>query len=61
MRACVDKDLCIGCGLCEGIEPSVFQMNNENQAEVIADTTAQTEDTVAEAIDSCPVGAISQY
>jgi len=60
MRACVDKDLCIGCGLCEGIEPSVFQMNNENQAEVIADTTPQTEDAVAEAIDSCPVGAISQ-
>ena len=60
MRACIDKDLCIGCGLCEGIEPSVFQMNNENQAEVIADTTLQTEDTVTEAIDSCPVGAISQ-
>ena len=60
MRACIDKDLCIGCGLCEGIEPSVFQINNENQAEVIADTTPQTEDTVTEAIDSCPVGAISQ-
>ena len=60
MRANVDHSLCIGCGLCAGIEPSVFEMNDDNLAEVIADTTPETEDTVNEAIDSCPVGAISQ-
>ena len=60
MRAFVNQDLCIGCGLCEGIEPSVFRMNDENKAEAYADTTPETEETVAEAIDSCPVGAISQ-
>ena len=60
MRANVDHSLCIGCGLCAGIEPNVFEMNSDNLAEVIADTTPATEDTVNEAIDSCPVGAIIQ-
>ena len=52
MKAYVDHDLCIGCGLCAGIEPNVFQMNDDNLAEVIAETTPQTVNTVAEAIDS---------
>lgn len=60
MKVYVDHDLCIGCSLCAGIEPNVFQMNDDNLAEVIAETTPQTENTVAEAIDSCPVSAISQ-
>ena len=60
MKVYVDHDLCIGCGLCAGIEPNVFQMNDDNLAEVIAETTPQTVNTVAEAIDSCPVSAISQ-
>ena len=33
MRAFVDQDMCIGCGLCEGTCPEVFRMNDEGKAE----------------------------
>ena len=60
MKTYIDESLCIGCGLCTSIEPNVFQMNDGGKAEVIADTTSDTEQTVIEAIESCPTGAISQ-
>ncbi|NLC97213.1 MAG: ferredoxin [Erysipelotrichaceae bacterium] len=55
----IDKDLCIGCGLCESICPSVFQMNDEGLADVVKQPTEDEFDSVSEAIDSCPVNAIS--
>ncbi|BBF42677.1 ferredoxin [Lachnospiraceae bacterium KM106-2] len=60
MRACVDQDLCIGCGLCAATEPEVFEMNAEGKAEGVQDTTEATKANVQEAIDSCPVGAIEE-
>ena len=58
MRAFVDQDMCIGCGLCEGTCPAVFRMNDEGKAEAYADTTDENRDAVMEAIDGCPVSAI---
>jgi ferredoxin len=52
----VDKDKCIGCGLCASICPEVFEMNSDNKAEVIAQKNLPC---VREAIDSCPVEAIN--
>ena len=37
MRAFVDQDMCIGCGLCEGTCPEVFRMNDAGKAEAYAD------------------------
>jgi ferredoxin len=37
MKAIVDADACIGCGLCENTCPEVFKMNAPDIAEVIAD------------------------
>ncbi|MBS4539097.1 ferredoxin [Clostridium sp. D2Q-11] len=60
MKAKVDKNSCIGCGLCEGICPKIFQMNEDNIAEVIVDEIP-TDDIVDanEAKESCPVEAIT--
>ncbi len=33
MRAYVDHELCIGCGLCTSIAPDVFAMNADGKAE----------------------------
>ena len=33
MRAYVDRELCIGCGLCTSIAPDVFAMNADGKAE----------------------------
>ena len=60
MRAYVDQDMCIGCGLCEGICPAVFQMNDDGKAGAAADTTDEKRDAVMEAIDGCPAGAIRE-
>lgn len=60
MRAYVDQDTCIGCGLCVTICPEVFQLNADGKAKAMADTTDDNRDSVLEAIDSCPVSAIRE-
>lgn len=59
MRAVVDKDTCISCGLCVSTEPGVFEMDDDGKAVAVADTTEENKDSVQEAIDGCPVNAIS--
>lgn len=53
----IDKNLCIGCGLCATIAPKTFKMGDDNKAEVI-DPAGDEEKTIKEAADSCPVKAI---
>jgi len=54
----VDKDLCVGCGLCSQVCSDVFEMTADDKAGVIdgADLSA---DCVQDAIDQCPVAAIT--
>jgi len=54
----VDQDTCIGCGTCAALCPKVFKMKDNGKAEVI-DQTADTQENIQNAIDSCPVGAIA--
>lgn len=56
MKAKVDRDLCIGCGLCVTISPDVFELDDEDIAVVISDIV---DETVEDARDSCPTDAIS--
>lgn len=44
MRANVDQNLCIGCGLCAGIVSDVFQMNDDGKAESYQDATPKYRD-----------------
>jgi ferredoxin len=53
----VDKNQCIGCGLCVSLCSEVFQMNKDNKAEVKAQ---KKKPCVKEAISSCPVNAIGE-
>lgn len=53
----VDKNLCIGCGTCVSICPSVFQIGQDGKSEVI-DAIGKSCKKIEEAIDSCPVSAI---
>lgn len=59
MKVCVDQDTCIGCGLCCGLCDSVFRINNDGKAEAFQDATENNKSEVQDAIDSCPVSAIS--
>ena len=59
MKARVDKDKCIGCGLCEGICPAVFQMEDDGLAGVKVDVVpAGEEENASDAQTQCPVEAI---
>ena len=57
MKPVVDRDLCIGCGLCPSIAPEIFEMDDEGKAIVLVE---ETDDAAAqEAAAACPVGAIT--
>ena len=59
MKAIVDKDTCVGCGLCESTCPEVFVME-DNVAVVKADPVPpEAEATCREATENCPVEAIT--
>lgn len=60
MKANVDKDTCIGCGMCPSICPDVFDMDDDGKAHTIVDEVpAGKEGEAQDAADSCPVDAIS--
>lgn len=60
MKATVDRDTCIGCGVCPSVCPEVFEMDDEDIAIVKVDEIpAEVEDSAKEAEESCPVDAIS--
>lgn len=59
MKAIVDQNTCIGCGLCCGMCEAVFRMNDAGKAEAYQDAAEETQSDVQSAMDSCPVSAIS--
>lgn len=60
MKAVVDKDLCIGCGLCPSICEEIFSMDDDDLA-IAKDIEIPTEilDDAKEAESSCPTDAIT--
>ena len=59
MKTIVNQDTCIGCGLCISTVPVVFEVNADGKAEACGHTTDENRAAVQEAIDACPVQAIS--
>ena len=58
MKARVNQELCVGCGLCASMNPEVFQMDENGLATAVKETEDET--LLQESIDSCPVSAISK-
>lgn len=59
MKATVNPELCISCGMCVGVEPYVFRFNDEDKSEAYGEVTRENQENVQAAIDGCPVDAIS--
>jgi len=53
----IDKSKCIGCGACVSICGEVFELKDDGKAYVKSQKDAPC---IKEAIDSCPVDAISK-
>jgi ferredoxin len=61
MKVKVDKNKCISCGLCANMCPKTFIMDEDNKSEVLKQPNTKEEVSCAkEAIESCPVEAISE-
>jgi len=60
MRGYVDKDACIGCGLCPTICPDIFEMEDDGKAVgKNVDIPSEIISQAQEAERDCPVDAIT--
>ncbi|MEQ8221096.1 MAG: ferredoxin, partial [Candidatus Eremiobacterota bacterium] len=55
MKAKVNPDICIGCGLCETICPEVYRMEDDKAIVYVAIVPPESEKTCQKAADECPV------
>lgn len=53
----VDEELCIGCGVCADLCPEVFEIREEKSKVIGPDKCPSCD--CQEAVDSCPVDAIT--
>ena len=58
MKASIDRDGCISCGLCEQTCPEVFRIAEDDLAEVYSEVMSEWEESVEEAAENCPVSVI---
>ena len=58
MKVTIDADLCSACGLCTDEVPEVFKMGDDVAEVIASEVPANLEDSVTDAVDSCPTEAI---
>lgn len=59
MKAVVDQESCIGCGLCVQVAPDVYTMDGDKAAAVAASLSGNLVEQAKTGADQCPVSAIT--
>ena len=55
----IEKNLCIGCGMCTVLCPEVFELVNGKASVKEGADFEKNKKAIEEAIENCPVNAIS--
>jgi ferredoxin len=58
VKATVDPELCVGCGLCAETVPEVFEMKDDKAVVTVNVIPPDLEVKVRQAVQDCPVEAI---
>lgn len=58
MQISVDKNSCVGCGMCVNTCPEAFQLGDEGLAESRREIPAYALEDALQTAGDCPVGAI---
>jgi len=58
MKAIVDAEACVGCGLCANMCAEVYQMEDDKAIILVDPIPENLADSAKEAASSCPVEAI---
>ncbi|MEB3030160.1 ferredoxin [[Mycobacterium] nativiensis] len=59
-KVVVDYGLCEANAICMGINPEIFDLDDEDQLHILApDVTPQTQRDISEAVRRCPRQALS--
>ena len=69
MKITINKEECIGCGVCEALCPEVFKLSDEGKSSIVekyrtsSPENGEVEENLAPCVEnakeSCPVEAIS--
>lgn len=59
MKVIVDYDRCEANGVCVGIVPEVFDLDDEDNLHLVGDVTPALVDKVRRAVQGCPRAALS--
>ena len=59
MKFTINRDLCIGCGACEGTCPEVFELVDDKSSVKLNPVSDEIQASALLAEDGCPAGAIS--
>ena len=57
LRVWVDPKICVGNAMCEAIAAHTFRLNDNRQSEAV-DQAGDSQETILEAAENCPVSAI---
>lgn len=58
MKAKVDAEICIGCGLCVTTCPEVYKMEDDKAIVYVSVVPKEAEECCQKGADECPVTAI---
>jgi len=59
MKAVVDQDACIGCGLCAQVAPDVYEMQDDKAVTKMDEISEDKAEEARTGAEQCPVNAIS--